>query len=247
MMLLNCGIGEDSWESLGLQGEPTSPSERISVLSIHWKDWYWNWSSNTLATWCEELTHWKRPWCWERLKVGGEGDDRGWDSWMSSPTQLTWVWVNSRSWWWTRRPCKLQSWTRHSVAELDTTEWLDWTELIDELLFSHSVCPPLCDPMGWCMPGSPILHHLPKLTQTPIHWLSDAIEQSNPLSSPSPPAFNLSQHQDHLLMSWPLPQAAKVLELQLQHQSFQWIFRIDLFRIDWFDILSVKGTYKSQL
>ena len=50
------------------------------------------------ATWCEELTHLKRPWCWERLKVGEEGDDRGWDGWMSSPTQWAWVWVNSWSW-----------------------------------------------------------------------------------------------------------------------------------------------------
>ena len=64
----------------------------------HWKDWCWSWNSNTLATWCKELTHWKRPWCWERLRVGGEGDDRGWDGWMASPTQWTWVWVNSRSW-----------------------------------------------------------------------------------------------------------------------------------------------------
>ena len=52
-------------------------------------------SSDTLATWCEELTHWKRPWCWERLKAGGEGDDRGWDGWMASATQWTWVWANS--------------------------------------------------------------------------------------------------------------------------------------------------------
>ena len=59
---------------------------------------------NTLATWCEELTHWKRPWRWEGLGVGGEGDDRGWDGWMESPTQWTWVWVNSGSWWWTGRP-----------------------------------------------------------------------------------------------------------------------------------------------
>ena len=68
------------------------------------KDWCWSWNSNTFAIWCEELTPWKRPWCWERLKVGGEGDDRGWDGWMASPTQWTWVWVNSRSWWWTGRP-----------------------------------------------------------------------------------------------------------------------------------------------
>ena len=49
---------------------------------------------NTLSTWCEELTHWKRPWCWEGLGAGGEGDDRGWDGWMASPTWWTWVWVN---------------------------------------------------------------------------------------------------------------------------------------------------------
>ena len=55
------------------------------------------------------MAHWKRPWCWERLKAGGEGDDRGWDGWVASPTQWTWVWVNSGSWWWTGRPGVLQS------------------------------------------------------------------------------------------------------------------------------------------
>ena len=67
-----------------------------SVLNIHWKDWCWSWNSNSLATWCEELTHWKIfPWCWERLRAGGEGDDRGWDVRMASLTQWTWVWINS--------------------------------------------------------------------------------------------------------------------------------------------------------
>ena len=59
--------------------------------------------------WCEELTHWKRPWCWERLVVRGKEDDRGWDGWMVLPTQWAWVWVNSWSWWWTGRPGVLQS------------------------------------------------------------------------------------------------------------------------------------------
>ena len=72
-MLLNCDVGEDSWESLGLQGDPTSPSWRRLVLGVHWKDWCWSWNSNTLANWCEKLTHWKRPWCWERLRAGGKG------------------------------------------------------------------------------------------------------------------------------------------------------------------------------
>ena len=123
-MLLNCGVGEDSWESLGLQGDSTSLSERKSVLNIHWKDWFWGWNFNTLATWCEELTQWKRPGCWKRLKVGGEGDDRGWDGWMTSPTQWTWVWVNSRSCWWTLRPGMLQYMGSQRVRH-------DWaTELI---------------------------------------------------------------------------------------------------------------------
>ena len=61
------------------------------ILNVHWKDWCWIWNSNPLATWCEELTHLKRPWCWEELKAGGEGDDRGWDGWIASPTQWTWA------------------------------------------------------------------------------------------------------------------------------------------------------------
>ena len=72
-----------------------------------WKDWWW--SSNTLATWCGELTHLKRPWCWERFRAGGEGGYRGWDSWIASPTQWTWVWASSGSWWWTGKPGVLQS------------------------------------------------------------------------------------------------------------------------------------------
>ena len=76
---------------LRLQGHSTSQSWRKLVLNIHWKDWCW--SSNTLATWWVVLTHWKRPWCWERLKAGGEGDNRGWDNWFVLLTWWTWVWA----------------------------------------------------------------------------------------------------------------------------------------------------------
>ena len=89
-----------------------------SVLGVHWKDWCWSWNLNTLATWCEELAHLKRPWCWERLRAG-EGDDRGWNDWMASPTQWIWVRVDSGSWWWTARPGVAKSQTPLS----------DWTEL----------------------------------------------------------------------------------------------------------------------
>ena len=85
-------------------------------------------SSEYSATWCEELTHLKRPWCWERLKAAGEeGDDRGWDDWMASLTQWMWVWVSSGSWWWTGKPGVLQSLGSQRVRHDWVTE-LNWTE-----------------------------------------------------------------------------------------------------------------------
>ena len=79
LIFLNCGAGEESWEFLELQGDQTSQSQRKSTLNIHWKDWCWSWSSSILATWCKDLTHWKRPWCWEILKAKGVEGWRGWD------------------------------------------------------------------------------------------------------------------------------------------------------------------------
>ena len=121
-MLSNCGIGEVSWESFGLQGDPTL---RMDWLNVHWKDWCWNWNSNTLATWYEELTHLKRPWFWERLKAG-EGDDREWDVQMTLLTLWTWVWARSWSWWWTGKPGILQSMGLQRV-------WHDWVTELTEL------------------------------------------------------------------------------------------------------------------
>ena len=99
---------------------------RRPVLGVHWKDWCSGWNFNTLATSCEELTHLKRPQCWEKLRAGGEEDDRGWDGWMASPTQWTWFWVNFGSWWWTERPGVLRSMGSQRVGQ----DWakLNWTE-----------------------------------------------------------------------------------------------------------------------
>ena len=105
---------------------PLDCKETKSVLNIHWKGWCWR--SNTLATWCKELTHWKRPWCWERLKAGGEGDDRDWGGWMASLTWQTWVWVSSGSWWWTERPGVLQFMGLQRVGH-DWANELNWTLL----------------------------------------------------------------------------------------------------------------------
>ena len=124
-MLSNCGAWEDSFKSLGQQGYQTNQSLKKSTLNIHWKDWCWRWSPNTLATWCKELIHWKRPWCWERLKAGGKGDDGGWDGWTASLTRWTWVWASSGSWWWTGKPGMLQSLGSQRVGHDWATE-LNW-------------------------------------------------------------------------------------------------------------------------
>ena len=112
-----------------------------------------------------------------------------------------------------------------------------------EFLLLNSVarsCPTLCEPMDCSMPGFPVLHYLPEFVQTHVPWVGDDIQPSHPLPPPSPFAFNLSQDQG--LFQWvrSLSQVAKVLELQLQHQSFLWIFRVDFFGIDWFDLLAVQ-------
>ena len=126
LMLLNYSVGEDSWESLGLQGDPTSPFWRRSALGFLWKEWCYSWNSSTLATSCEELTDWKRLWCWEGLGLGGEGDDRGWDGWIASLTRWTWVWMNSRV---GDGQGGLACCDSGGRKESDTIEWLNWTEL----------------------------------------------------------------------------------------------------------------------
>ena len=89
LMLLNCGFGEDSWESLGQHQTryQASRSYRKSLLNIHWQAWCWSWNSNTLAAWFKELNHWEKTCCWEGLGARGEGDNRGWDGWMASLTR----------------------------------------------------------------------------------------------------------------------------------------------------------------
>ena len=108
-------------------------------------------------------------------------------------------------------------------------------------------CFTLCDPRNYSMPDLPVHHQLPEFTQTHVNRVSDAIQPCHPLSSPSPPAPNPSQHQG--LFQWvnSSHQVAKVLEFQPQHQSFQWTPRTGLFRMDWLDLLAVQGTLKSLL
>ena len=87
-----------------------------------------SWNSKSLATWCKGLSHWRRPWCRERLMGGGEGDDRGWDGLMASPTRWTWVWAIFMNWWWTGKPGVLQSMgLQRAVHDWVTTE-MNWAQ-----------------------------------------------------------------------------------------------------------------------
>ena len=128
------------------------------------------------------------------------------------------------------------------------TCWQNWPDFRGNSVQFSSVAQlylTLCDPMDCSTPGLPVHHQLLELTQTHVHWVSDAIQWSHLLSSPSSPTFNLSQPQG--LSKWvsTLHQMAKVLEFQLQHQSFQWTLRLISFRMNWFDLLAVQGTVKS--
>ena len=92
-----------------------------------------SWSSNTSATWCEKLTHWKRPWCWQRQKARGKGDDRGWDGWIASLTQWTWVWASSGRWW----QGSLERCSPWGHKETDMTEWLNKNQSVVACYSSH--------------------------------------------------------------------------------------------------------------
>ena len=137
-MLLKCCAREDSWESLGPQGDQASQSKRNqSWIFIG----VWIFSSIFIGAEAPILWHlmwradtWKRPWCWERLRARREGDDRGWDDWMAWPTRWTWVWVDSGSWWWTGKPGVMQFMGLQGVGHAWVTE-LNWTEYMPIFFF----------------------------------------------------------------------------------------------------------------
>ena len=142
-------------------------------------DWCWSWTFNTLATWCKEPTHWKRPWCWERLKAG-EGDDRGQDGWMASLTRWTWVWASFESWWWTGKLGVLQSMGSQSVGHNWVTE--QTIELVSAKHQHESAIGTHMSPPSWTSLPLPSPSHPSRLLQSPAlnalshransHWLS---------------------------------------------------------------------------
>ena len=161
------------------------------------------------------------------------------------------VWVVSSSSleWFNWKGCKwFERWRKNKTSV--TAWWGFCPHHISIFVQFSSVaqsCPTLCDPMNRSTPGLPVHHQLLEITQTHVHRVSDAIQPSHPLLSPSPPSPNPSQHQG--LFQWvnSSNEVAKVLEFQLQHHSFQWTPRTDLLRMDWLDLLAVQGTLKSLL
>ena len=132
LMLLNCGVGEDSWKSHGLQRskqsilKEISPEYSLEGLMLMLKLQYFGYLK-------QRAYSLEKPWCWEKLKAGGEADNRGWDGWMASLARWTWVWVSSRSWWWIGKPGVLQSGIAKSWTQLS-----ERTELKDYLKHIHT-------------------------------------------------------------------------------------------------------------
>ena len=141
LMPSNCGTGEDSWKSLQQWGDQTGQSHGRSTLNIHWKDWYWSWSSSILIIWYEQMSHWKSPWCWERLRAEGEEGIRGWDGCTVPPKQWIQTWA---------RECECELWemvrdreawraTVHGVIK-SWTQLGDWTKaviILSEYVWKH--------------------------------------------------------------------------------------------------------------
>ena len=124
-----------------LQIDQASPSESRWVLDVHWKHWYWRWNSNKLDIWWIELTHLKRPWCWEKLKAGKEGDNTGWDGRMVPPTQRILDTLNSETTYWIWKPGKFSTW---GCKESNTSYLLNWNERISLLEEGDCCFPSRC-------------------------------------------------------------------------------------------------------
>ena len=151
LMLLNCDVGEDSWESLGLQKmQPVHSKGAQSWVFFGRIDA----EAETPVLWPPPVKGWligKRPWSWEGLGAEGEGDDRGWDGWMASPTQWTWVWVSSGSWWWTGKPGVLRFMGSQRVRHDWATE-LNWIYMFQCCsLFVPPLSPPCLQVCSLCL------------------------------------------------------------------------------------------------
>ena len=157
-------------------------------------NWCWSWNPNTLATWCKELIHLKRPLSWRSLRAGGEGDDRGWEDWMASPTQWTWVWVNSRSCWWTGRLGVLQFMGSQRVGH-DWATKLNW-KITADYDRSHEIERPL-------LLGRKAMTNLDSILKSRDYFTDkDASSQSSGFSSGHVWMWELDYKESWALKNW---------------------------------------------
>ena len=212
-MLLNCGVGGDSWDSLGLQGhQPIHPKGNQSWIFIGRTDT----ETEPPLLWPPDVMDWligKDPDAgkdWRQEEKGTTEDEMvGWHHWLDGPLLAE------------QCLCFL-------ICCLYLCIYIYTKYYSVQFSSVAQSCPTLFDPMDCSTPGLPVYHQLPEFTQTHVHWVGDTIQPSHPLSSPSPPALNLSHHQGLLQWVSSSRQVAKVLEFHLQHQSFQWTPRTDL-------------------
>ena len=162
----------------------------------------------------------------QEKKVATEDEMVGWHHWLIIDKSLSKLWMIVK----------------------DREAWHPWGPRVQQDFSSVSqTCLTLSEPMDCGIPGRPVHHQLPEFTQTHVHWVGDTIQPSHPLLSPSPPTFNLPQHQG--LFKWvsSLHQVADALEFQLQHHPSNEYSGLISFRMDWLDLLAVQGTLKSLL
>jgi len=214
--------------------------------------------------------HWKRPWCWEGLGAGGEGDNRGWDGWMASLTRWTWVWVNSGSWWWTGRPGVLRFMGLQRVGHDWATDliWSDsgftaevWnpTCRIAEVCLNSrmccycccsvaQLCPTLCDPLDGGTTGFPVLHYLLEVCSDSCslsRWCCLTISSSAApllLLTSIFPSIRVFSNESVLHIRWP-----KYCSFSFSISPSNEYSGLISFRIDWFDLLATHGLLKSLL
>ena len=157
--------------------KPVNPKGDQHWILIGRAGWCWGWSSNALTFWWEELIHWKRPWCWERSKVGGEGDNRGWDGWTASLTQWTWFWTNSKRKWRTGRLGMLRSQSHTQPSDWIITSM--YTYMCTHMHTDTYICVCVCVYINWALVVAQMVKNSPALQETQVRslCLEDSLEK----------------------------------------------------------------------
>ena len=206
---------------------------------MHWKDWCWSWSYNTLTTWYKESVHWKRPRCWERLKAGAKEDNRGWDCWMALLTQWTRVWASAGRWQRTGKPGVLQSMGSQRVTQTWLSDWTGWwcptrfcftftlLTWLRACVLSHFSCVWLCATL--CTAALQLFMGFSRQE----YWTGLPFPSPGDLSNPG---IKLESFESHALVggffttstTWEAPDCIPLLILEFNQQLPAWSLNLQL-------------------